>query len=135
MLDQASHSYLDDTFRLQLSNNPGAFLSLGSELSPTLRSGLLCWGVAALLSGLLLFSLLSKRTRLLQTVAIGLCVAGGLSNLIDRVRFHGVIDFLNVGIGSVRTGIFNVADMFIVTGAILAITSLVREPDQHAPLR
>lgn len=131
-LDQVPHTYLDGTLRLQLSHNPGAFLSLGEGLAPTLRSGLFCWGVAVLLSGLLLFSLLSKRTRLLQIIALGLFVAGGLSNLIDRIRFDAVVDFLNVGIGSFRTGIFNIADIFVVTGAILAIGSLIREPEQRS---
>ena len=134
-LDQAPHSYLDGTFRLQLSLNPGAFLSLGAGLSPTVRSGLFCWGVAALLSCLLLFLLFSRRPRFLQTVAFGLVVAGGFSNLIDRIRFDAVIDFLNVGIGNFRTGIFNVADMFVVTGALLTVISLIREPDQHASSR
>ena len=44
---------------------------------------------------------------------------GGVGNLIDRVLFeNGVIDFLNVGIGNLRTGIFNVADMAIMTGVV-----------------
>ena len=49
-------------------------------------------------------------------------LAGGIGNLIDRV-FHGglVIDFLNMGIGPVRTGIFNVADMAIMAGFALLI--------------
>ena len=135
-LDQVPHSYLNGTFRLQLSHNPGAFLSLGEGLDTPLRSGLLRWGVAALLFGLLLVSLLTKRTSFLQIVAFAFIVAGGFSNLIDRIRFDGVIDFLNFGIGSLRTGIFNIADMFIVTGAtLLAMTSLTREPDQRASPR
>ena len=43
-----------------------------------------------------------------------------MSNLIDRLRYGGyVVDFLNVGIGSLRTGIFNVADMAIMAGVII----------------
>jgi signal peptidase II len=49
-------------------------------------------------------------------------LAGGASNLIDRLIYDGyVLDFLNVGVGSVRTGIFNVADAFIMAGVILLI--------------
>jgi signal peptidase II len=49
-----------------------------------------------------------------------LIVGGGVSNLIDRLRYGGyVVDFLNVGIGSLRTGIFNVADMAIMAGVII----------------
>ena len=38
-------------------------------------------------------------------------MAGALSNLIDRIAVGSVIDFLNVGIGPLRTGIFNLADV------------------------
>ena len=52
----------------------------------------------------------------------GLLVSGAVGNLIDRVRFDGlVIDFLNVGLGPLRTGIFNVADMAIMAGAALVV--------------
>ena len=45
-----------------------------------------------------------------------LFVAGGASNWMDRL-FHGsVVDFLNVGIGPLRTGIFNMADAAIMVG-------------------
>jgi lipoprotein signal peptidase len=50
-----------------------------------------------------------------------LFLAGGLSNLADRLAIGSVIDFLNVGIGQVRTGIFNVADVAIMTGAALVL--------------
>ena len=43
-----------------------------------------------------------------------LFLAGGLSNLTDRIAIGSVIDFLNVGIGPLRTGIFNVADVAIM---------------------
>jgi signal peptidase II len=44
-------------------------------------------------------------------------IGGGASNLIDRVVRDGrVVDFLQIGIGDLRTGIFNVADAAIVLG-------------------
>ena len=50
---------------------------------------------------------------------LALSVAGGVSNLIDRVAAGGlVMDFLNLGIGRLRTGIFNVADMALTFGVI-----------------
>ena len=48
-------------------------------------------------------------------------VAGGGSNLVDRALHGAVVDFLNVGIGPLRTGIFNVADMAIMLGAALLV--------------
>jgi signal peptidase II len=48
---------------------------------------------------------------------VALFIAGGTSNLLDRITYGMVIDFMNVGIGPLRTGIFNVADMAIMLGA------------------
>jgi signal peptidase II len=57
-------------------------------------------------------------------LGVALFVAGGASNLVDRIAYGMVIDFMNVGIGSLRTGIFNVADMAIMLGAgILVLES------------
>ncbi|HXC20398.1 MAG TPA: signal peptidase II, partial [Steroidobacteraceae bacterium] len=70
-------------------------------------------------------------------IALALIAGGGISNLIDRLLYGGrVTDFLNVGIGSLRTGIFNVADMAILAGALLLILNpqapLIRTmPPQH----
>lgn len=60
-----------------------------------------------------------KSGRLLAA-ALALICGGGIGNLIDRVRFDGhVTDFLNLGVGSIRTGIFNVADMALMIGVAL----------------
>ena len=56
-------------------------------------------------------------------LGIALFVAGAASNGIDRVLHGSVVDFLNVGIGPVRTGIFNVADVALLLGvAMVAAT-------------
>ena len=61
-------------------------------------------------------------------LALALIVAGGVGNLIDRMTSSGgvVIDFLNLGIGPVRTGVFNVADMAITGAFFLLLLQLVR---------
>ena len=63
---------------------------------------------------------------------VALLVAGGASNLMDRFVHGAVIDFMNVGIGSVRTGIFNVADMAIMLGAAILVLESYRSSG-HAP--
>jgi len=66
-------------------------------------------------------------------IALGLVAGGGISNLIDRLFYDGrVTDFLNIGIGSFRTGIFNLADMAILAGALLLILSRYA-PSSAAP--
>jgi signal peptidase II len=63
---------------------------------------------------------------------VALFVAGGASNLLDRILYGTVIDFMNVGIGPLRTGIFNVADMAIMLGAGILVLEGYRSA-RHAP--
>jgi signal peptidase II len=121
--------------RLQLAANTGAFLSLGASLSEKLRYAIFTAGPAALLTGLLGVALLARRLDPWRIIALALIAGGGVSNLLDRVIDAGrVTDFLNVGIGSLRTGIFNVADMAISAGAILLMLgSRGRRPGDIPP--
>ena len=115
------YSFLGDVFRLELVRNPGAFLSLGASLPPRIRSAVFTWGVLVLVLGAAWAALHrpgSRRT----AVAAALVAGGGLGNLWDRLAAHGfVTDFLNLGIGGLRTGVFNVADLAIVGGALLLL--------------
>src|ERR1700722_9896350 len=103
-------SFLGDTLRIQYAENPGAFLGAGSGLPPSTRFAILVV-VNGLFLGLIAALVFLKRPAgRWQHLAIVLLLAGGIGNLIDRVCHDGlVIDFLNVGIGALRTGIFNVA--------------------------
>jgi signal peptidase II len=117
-----AESYLGDALRLQLVENPGSFLSLGASLPEQLRFALFTGAVAVLLLGLVGAALFATRLGPWRFTALALVAGGGISNLIDRLLNDGrVTDFLNVGIGSLRTGIFNVADMAILLGALLLI--------------
>ena len=120
-------SFLGDTVRLQLTHNAGAFLGLGSSMPEVWRHAIFSVGGIAVLFGLLVYALLSKHLRPAGVLAIALYFAGGVSNVIDRWSHDGyVVDFINVGIGSVRTGIFNFADMFIMAGGIIFLASEIR---------
>jgi signal peptidase II len=122
--DGARRSYLADTVRLQYVENRGAFLGLGRDLPESARFWLLLVGTGVLLLAAAFTSLRSPRHTALEALAWALLLGGGLSNLADRALREGaVVDFLNVGLGPVRTGIFNVADMAITTGAILLLAS------------
>jgi signal peptidase II len=111
---------LGDTVRLELAKNYGAFLSLGASMGEASRGMLMSVGVGAVLAALLAYLFVTKPENPIVGVAVALIVGGGVGNLIDRLRYGGyVVDFLNVGIGSLRTGIFNVADMAIMLGVVL----------------
>jgi signal peptidase II len=129
---QPTKQFLGDTVRVGLARNEGAFLSLGADLPEGERFWLLTVSVGMMLLGLLAFTLKSKGLPLLQVAGLALMLGGGASNWLDRARDGGaVVDFLNLGIGSLRTGIFNVADVAIVAGVALLMFS-VRAADERA---
>lgn len=114
-------SYLGDLFRIEYAENKGAFLSLAATLPAEARFWVLTVGNGVLLAGLLLYLIGPRRQHALTFVALSLVLVGGVGNMIDRIRIQAVIDFFNLGIGDLRTGIFNVADMAITAGFLLLI--------------
>lgn len=112
--------------RLDYVENPGAFLGLGSGLSETTRFWIFSVLVGGFLVGLFLYVLINRRLSVIEVAAFSLILGGGLGNLIDRVLYDYVIDFLVVGIGRLRTGVFNVADLAITAGVGLLFLRQVR---------
>ncbi len=115
---QGESSYFNDMFRWIFAENEGAFLGWGSELTGIWNILLLKILPIMLILGLFYMTLFSKDLLKNQIVPFSLILGGGLSNLIDRILYGKVVDFMNVGIGDLRTGIFNIADMVILTGII-----------------
>ena len=125
-------SFLNDTFRLQYAENQGAFLSLGATIPQNIRYLLLTCLVAGFLLVLLTYLIKTKSIKNSTTVALSLILAGGTGNLIDRVFNDGsVIDFINMGIGSIRTGVFNIADIAITIGTIWFIFLSIRHRNKN----
>lgn len=124
-------SYLGDTFRFQWATNEGAFLSLGANLPDGARYWVLTVGVGALLLGILYFAVVGKGLTAMPIAGYALIAAGGLSNWVDRARFDGkVVDFMNIGLGStLRSGIFNVADLQILVG--IGLVLLAGNPEKE----
>lgn len=116
---QPPHSWFHDTVRLQYAENAGAFLSFGGGFSERARV-LLFQVFPALCLLVLTMVLVVQPIPSTTVVAWSLVLSGGLGNLVDRVMNDGrVIDFMNLGIGSLRTGIFNVADICITIGVLV----------------
>ena len=116
-LAASSVSYWSGIFRLQYVENLGAFLSAGSAMPAIGRFWIFTIVTGLGLAGLLLFTATSRKLQPIQVVAFSCIIGGGLGNLIDRIFNHGaVIDFLNFGVGGLRTGIFNAADVQILAG-------------------
>ena len=120
-------SYLGNLITLQVFYNQGAFMSLGASLPEKWRLAIFIKGVGCLLAGVLGFAFLSKPDWPLKVFAVSLIVSGGAGNLLDRV-FHGgsVVDFINIGIGPLRSRIFNMADLFIICGFFVLLSAAYR---------
>lgn len=127
LLGQPVRSYLGDTFRLLYAENAGAFLGMGStwpELVRYIAFTLASSTIVVLGLAWLAFKVLSRETNAHWVTSVGwvLLLAGGIGNLIDRIFRNGmVVDFMNVGVGPLRSGIFNVADLQIVVGLVLLL--------------
>jgi signal peptidase II len=115
-------SFVAGSLRLQLSHNEGAFLSLGASLPKPWREAFFRAGVACVLAGLLVYAVCFAPASPWLVGGASLIFAGGASNLADRLLYDGyVVDFINIGIGSFRTGIFNIADVAITAGVVILL--------------
>ena len=112
-------SLLNDFVRFEYVENSGALLGLGSNLPGEGRFLLLV--IFAGVSLLLTLGYIARADQLDFKLLIGLSLftGGGVGNLIDRIFNDGAVtDFVRLGIGVLRTGIFNLADVAIVAGAV-----------------
>jgi signal peptidase II len=113
-------SFLANAVRLEYAENNGGFLSIGSSLNPAARFAIFIIATAVILI-ILLAVTFKYRASDWHIAALGLAFAGGASNLLDRITRGSVIDFVSLGAGSLRTGIFNVADAAILAGIVMLL--------------
>ena len=112
---------------LVYAENPGAFLSLGARLPRGARrlifDGLVTVGLAVA-AWFLFTGRIHGRG---DDIALALIVGGGAGNLIDRIRFGGMVtDFIYLRAGPLHTGIFNAGDMAITGGVLWLALAWVR---------
>jgi signal peptidase II len=133
--DNRPLSFLSNTFRLEYAENKGAFLSMGATLSDDHRFLVLILFSSFLLVAMAIYVCMSRKVRALEITGYGLIIAGGLSNMIDRIFAGAVVDFMNIGIGNLRTGIFNVADVAIMAGLFVVIYAQSRAAREEPVVR
>jgi signal peptidase II len=117
--DKGTIKVVGTIFVLVYAENEGGFLSLGSSIPEFPRRILLTWLPTAIMAGMLFYLFFSKTLTRSQLICLATILGGGVSNLMDRFIYDGhVTDFMNFGVGGLRTGILNVADLSITFGAI-----------------
>jgi signal peptidase II len=65
-----------------------------------------------------------------MVISLTLIFGGAVGNLIDRIRFGAVVDFLDVYIGTAHWPAFNVADTAISVGAMLMIWEMIMKREK-----
>jgi len=114
-------------FSITYVRNPGAAFGMFSEAHGLLRMGFLVSVSLVAVVMLSVFFLKSPHAERVSRVAAVLVIGGALGNLIDRLRFGEVIDFLDVFVGRLHWPAFNVADSAITIGIGMFVVSAWRE--------
>jgi len=116
---------LGDVVRFNYTHNPGA--AFGINIGEHSRLFFLALSLVALVVlGLMYRS--TPRHDVLRLAAVALVCGGAIGNILDRLRYEaGVVDFIDIGIGSHRFWIFNVADSAVSVGAVLLLISFYLE--------
>ena len=112
---------IDNFFRITYVKNTGAAFSIFSN------NTILVIIISIVVIGFLLFYIYkNKGNNKLENVSYAFILGGAIGNLIDRLVYGYVIDFLDFEILSYDAPIFNLADTFIVIGVILFLINTLR---------
>ncbi|MHA7842689.1 MAG: signal peptidase II [Winogradskyella sp.] len=113
---------IGDKFILTNVYNKGAFLGMGSDMNPTLRTIFLLILPTIVLIYVIYYIIKTKELDRLSLIAFCCIIGGGVANVFDRIVFGKVTDFFFIDLGGVfKTGIFNVADLSVTTGMIILL--------------
>ena len=132
--DQASKAFLlvnAETLAAGVNVAPGFNLVFHRNTGVTfgLLQGTPWWALAIVATAVVLFLAISlvRSTAISEAVAYGMVIGGALGNILDRIRFGGVTDFLDFYIGTTHWPAFNLADVFVVCGVGLLLFAPLRE--------
>jgi signal peptidase II len=106
-------------FNLVLTYNKGAAFSFLASASGWQKHFLTVVGIGASL--FILYLLARHGSQRLFSLALAMILGGAIGNVIDRLAYGHVVDFLDFHVGGWHWPAFNVADSAIVGGAILLV--------------
>ena len=120
-----SYAVLDGFFNLVYVMNPGAAFGFLAGASAAFRY-IFFTGITAVAILLIIYYLVkNQHGSTITVVSLTLIFGGAVGNLIDRIRFGAVVDFLDFYLGTFHWPAFNVADSAITVGAILMIGEII----------
>ncbi|MCW5715450.1 MAG: signal peptidase II [Bauldia sp.] len=106
---------------LYYTENPGIAFSFLRGSNPTL----LLIAVIAVAIAILVFWARSKEGGKLAALGFGFIVGGAIGNIVDRLVYGHVIDFLHLHIGARTLFVFNLADVALTLGPILLVAAFL----------
>ncbi|MBO3697438.1 signal peptidase II [Roseivirga sp. E12] len=114
--------------------NEGAFLGMGSSLSPTMRKVLLLILPAGVMIALFVYLIRNKEITSMSMVALSFIVGGGIGNVYDRIVYGSVTDMVFIDLQFAHTGIFNLADVSVMIGTgIILVEQFLPKKKNEAP--
>ncbi|MBN1473065.1 MAG: lipoprotein signal peptidase [Syntrophaceae bacterium] len=120
-----THKVIDGFFNLVYVMNPGAAFGFLADMPEIFRYSFFI-GITLLAMALIIYYIVkSENESFLIILSLSLIFGGAVGNLIDRVRFGAVVDFLDFYIGSWHWPAFNVADSAITVGALLMLWEFI----------
>ncbi len=130
--DHERISVVDNYVTLMRVENEGAFLSLGDSLPRIVRFIFLSLVPLAILGFGLGYLFTKKNLSKAMLLGFAFVIGGGIGNLYDRLVYGSVTDFMHIDFVVFQTGIFNMADVSIMTGmGIIIIGSFVDRPKRE----
>ena len=122
-VDQYSEiKLIGDYFILTNVENSGAFLGMGSDFSPFIKTIFLLILPVIVLICIMVYVYRDKQIDKISLIGFCLIIGGGIANIYDRILYGSVTDFLFIDLGGIfKTGIFNIADLSVTTGMILIL--------------
>lgn len=114
-------SLIHDHLTLTRIENTGAFLSLGHSLPQPVKFLLLSVFPLTVLLLSLIYLFAKKDISLMTSLGICFVVGGGIGNIFDRIVYGSVTDFAHIDFGFFQTGIFNMADVSVMTGMCIVL--------------
>ena len=122
-VDQYSEiKLIGDYFILTNVENSGAFLGMGSDFSPFVKTIFLLILPVIVLICIMVYVYRDKQIDKISLIGFCFIIGGGIANIYDRILYGSVTDFLFIDLGGIfKTGIFNIADLSVTTGMILIL--------------